>query len=139
MYEKDYIMRQIQEFFNALRKILRLIDESKTKIEDINIQLNELYVKYFEKEKDFFYTNSVDTIISYFDNNIKSLDTINKIKMLSELMYYSIIIEKTDNKIDLLKKVLQFYEYIENCSNSFSIEQNNRIKKIMELINKFQN
>ena len=59
--------------------------------------------------------------------------------MLSELMYYSIIIEKTDNKIDLLKKVLQFYEYIENCSNSFSIEQNNRIKKIMELINKFQN
>ena len=63
MYEKDYIMRQIQEFFNALRKILRLIDESKTKIEDINIQLNELYVKYFEKEKDFFYTNSVDNFI----------------------------------------------------------------------------
>lgn len=132
MIEKDFIMRILQQFFLALNSLLGNLDENK--IEETRIQLKDLYVTYFEKSSQYYYSINIDELLNQFKSN-EEFWKYERIEMLAELYYYDGIISiDSAFKNDLLNKVLMLYDYLEEMSNSFSLERFDKKNKIIEML-----
>ncbi|WP_179315687.1 hypothetical protein [Winogradskyella undariae] len=64
MIEKDYIMRLIQTFFDAINRIVNSIDNED--IEGAKIQLNNLYGLLGNKE-DYFLNTKYEEVIEFLN------------------------------------------------------------------------
>lgn len=132
MIEKDFIMRILQQFFLALNTLLGNLDEKK--IEETRMQLKDLYVTYFEESSQYYYNINIDELLNQFKSN-EEFWKYERIEMLAELYYYDGIISiDSALKNDLLNKVLMLYDYLEEMSNSFSLERFDKKNKILEML-----
>ena len=132
MLERDYIMRILQQFYNALHKLVNNIDEEK--IEDIHVQLKVLYPEYLKKDNTFFYENDISTILHFLGEG-KSKDSIAKITLLSELIYNDAILSSNPTfKKDLLSKALGLLLFINDNGKTFSAERYSRIEQIRDIL-----
>ncbi len=132
MLERDYIMRILQQFYNALHKLVNNIDEEK--IEYIHVQLKGLYPEYLKRDDSFFYENDISTILHFLGEG-KSNDSIAKITLLSELIYNDAILNSSPTlKKNLLSKALELLLFINDNGKTFSAERDSRIVQIREIL-----
>lgn len=125
-------MRILQQFYNALHKLVNNIDEEK--IEYIHVQLKGLYPEYLKRDDSFFYENDISTILHFLGEG-KSNDSIAKITLLSELIYNDAILNSSPTlKKNLLSKALELLLFINDNGKTFSAERDSRIVQIREIL-----
>jgi len=129
MYERDYIKRLIQQLFDSIRKLLE--NPKEDNIEDIQIQYKDLYDKFLGHNYSFYYNEDIEIIIESFSSQ---KDSIGRIEMLAELLYNDASLQKDISiKNNLFTKSLALYKYIDENSDTYSIE---RVKRIDTLSTK---
>jgi len=133
MLQRDYIMRILQQFYDALHKLVNNIEAEK--IEDVQQQLKGMYLDYLKKDSSFFYENDVNTIIQFLGDG-KDKDSIAKINMLAELLYNDAILNQySETKQKNLSKTLELLRFIKSKDKTFSAERDSKIEQIKELLN----
>ena len=133
MLQRDYIMRILQQFYDALHKLVNNIEAEK--IEDVQLQFNGMYLDYLKKDSSFFYENDVNTILQFLGEG-KDKDSIAKINMLAELLYNDAMLNQDlDTKPNLLSKTLELLLFIKEKDKTFSSERDSRIGLIKRLLN----
>jgi hypothetical protein len=138
MVERDYLMRIIQEFFEALAKTIHFKSTLKGEYPDYSViqeKYNEMYERFLQKPPGYYYETDKETIL---DNLLKEdyseRDMLVKMQMIAELLYQDGLIKGYTQKRDLLEKALFLFDYIECKSNTYSWERDQRkidIKKIL--------
>ncbi len=132
MIERDYVMRLVKQFFDALAKLVSNRDEDT--VEEIQVQLSGLYEQYLGKEMAFFYSSSVESII---DGIVAGKDLqkegIPRMEMLAELLYQDAIMKHDATlKQNLLRKALALFDYLAANSHTFSVDREARIETIRD-------
>ena len=132
MLQRDYIMRILQQFYDALHKLVNNIEAEK--IEDVQLQFNGMYLDYLKKDSSFFYENDISTILQFLgDGNDK--ESLVKISILAELLYNDALLnQKSEMKQKLLSKTLELLLLIKSRDKTFSEERDSRIEQIKELL-----
>jgi len=123
MIEKDYIMRLIQTFFDAINKIVNSID--KEDIEGAKIQLNNSY-GLLGNEEDYFLNTDYEELIEFF--KLKDGNYLKRVEFLAELIYLDATIEtKKTYKIEKFEKSQKLFQHCIDYSNEYSFEINNKL------------
>lgn len=134
MIERDYVMRLVKQFFDALAKLVS--NRNEDNVEEIQVQLSGLYEQYLGKEMTFFYSSSVESIITgIVAGKDLQKEGIPRMEMLAELLYQDAI-RKHDAtlKQNLLRKALALFDYLAANSHTFSVDREARIETIRDLL-----
>lgn len=133
MYQKDYILRLIEEFFRFLSIILKLrnekkFDEALVKCDETAIALTGLALNDLEQYPGDAFSEYIDTLL--FEKE--------KIEILARLLYEKteIYIEKgsiLSAKNTLIKSLLLF-ENVKATSKDYSVEREMKIQRLKELL-----
>lgn len=136
MYEEDYIMRIIQEFFLALDKAIHRKKNLDNPSDQEN-SISDLYGSYFQADSAFFYGYDVMTILGFLRERCEEQDLPMMIEMISELFYQDALL-KTDDalKANLLEKALFFFIYLDEQSDTYSVERKEKIAYIKRILGK---
>lgn len=127
MFEKDYLMRLVNTFFNALNRIINSIE--KDDIENVRIQIIDAY-KLLGNDSSFFLNTNLDKIFLFFKE--KEGDYLKRVNMLAELMYQDSRVNKKKETKNLFldKSILLFEYYIENTKEySFGLNRKLHVMK----------
>jgi len=128
MIRKDYIMKIIEQFFDVLKKLIK--NEENQDIEDIRVQLNELYNTYFKKNYKYFYDSDFEEIVDFL-NSDNSGDNLYKTEMLAELIYQDTCLKQdVDLRKSLLSKSFRLFEYLDKEGKTFSLERYKKMQVI---------
>ena len=118
MFQKDFLMRQITAFIDALNQIINSID--KNDAEGAKININDAYSLLGNNAEHFLNTNIKDLLKSFNKNDGSDLK---RIQFLAQLMYYDSITRSKHKKIILKKSILLMEYYIKN-TKEYSFEMN---------------
>ena len=122
MIRKDYILRQIGQILEALiRKFSKIQSGNDTYNPD---EIQDLYLKYFNKNADFFTTLSADEIAQFFMKNYDTKEVFARLQVLSELLYGEGKITK-NQQVQL--KAIDILQYVTDHSGTFDWETNRRL------------
>ena len=133
MIERDYIMRLIKQFFDALYRLKNAGPE--TSKETTLDGIHDLYKEYFGHDHLFFYQTDADSLIAFVYENNRLADVLYKMEMLAELLYNdALLTENPDQQTNLFSKALKLYDYLEEKSNTFSMDRQNKIMEISKLL-----
>lgn len=134
MLERDYIMRLIRQFFEALEK---LKEEKTTKpAATLQIEVQSMYRAYFHQSESFFYEQDAEYILQYLQAEYSEQEFLHRIEMLSDLLNYDASIQQSpEAKKTLYQKALLLLTYLDTHSNTFSFERRRKIAEIKGLIN----
>ena len=143
MIERDFIMRMLQQFFEALAKLIHhksLLKGEYPDYSEIQERYNKMYDQFFHKQANYFYETDEETIL---DNLLKEgyseRDMLAKMQMIAELLYQDGLIKKDVlEKCNLLEKALYLFDYIESKSNTYSWERSQKIEDIKKAIIEFK-
>lgn len=138
MIERDFIMRILQEFFNAIAKLVKLNveDPDTSRIRD---RFDEVYKQFFRRPAAYFYETEKEIILDELLNEGRSeRDTLGKVQMLSELLYQDGLIQKNiPEKCMLLEKSLYLFDYLDRNSRTFSWDRSGKMIEIKKLLTEF--
>ena len=136
MYEEDYFMKLIQEFFLALDKAIHG-KKSLGNPSDQENSVSDLYGSYFQADSAFFYGYDVMTILGFLRERCEEQDLPMMVEMISELFYQDAML-KTDDalKANLLEKALFFLSYLDEQSDTYSVERKDKIALIKRMLGK---
>ncbi|MDR1524103.1 MAG: hypothetical protein LBS79_02455 [Tannerella sp.] len=139
MIERDYIMRILQDFFNAIAKLMRLnLDDPDTS--HVQERFNEMYRQFFRSSAEHFYETEKEMILDSLEQEGRSeQDTHARVRMLSELLYQDGLVKKSiPEKCIVLEKALYLLEYLDRNSRTFSWERNQKINDIKKILTEFE-
>ncbi|MDR0348866.1 MAG: hypothetical protein LBH90_05155 [Tannerella sp.] len=139
MIERDYIMRILQEFFNAIAKLIRLNAEDPD-TSHIQSRFNDVYRQFFRRPAAHFYETEKDVILADLEKEGRSeRDTLGKVQMLSELLYRDGLIKTSiPEKCMLLEKSLHLLDYLSRNSRTYSWDLGLKMADIKKLLAEFE-
>ncbi len=130
MFERDYIMRLMQTFFEDVAKIVH-----RKRDPDDEYQLEafgELYKEYLKNDRKHYYQLSAESLINSFREDA---DGIYKAEMLATLLYQDARLQKDEMiRKELLEKSLALYQFMDTESKDFSLERKEMIETIKDLL-----
>lgn len=126
MLQRDYIMKLIQLFFEALAKFLRNKGDKAPEV--LRPELDELYKTFLKQPRDYFKSMSIDEIGNSFDEDTR----LYKIEIVAELFFQDALLGEVDKL--LLEKSLSLLQYAEINSDTFSIERHRKIGEIETIL-----
>jgi hypothetical protein len=130
MIERDYIMRLLKEFFNALNKLINKVETNN--LEDAHVYLDELYEQFFKHSKSFFYNHEIQSICKIVITDDVKTSAL-KSEMLAELLLIDGRLNNTnERRNDLLSKSLFLFEFAEKNSQTYSEERLTKIRSIQK-------
>lgn len=134
MVERDYIMRMLQEFFDAIAKVLRYTPGQEPDLSHIQKQFNEMYRQFFRRSAHHFNETEKEIILEELEQEgYDEQNLFAKIQMLSELLYQDGLIKKNvPEKCIYLEKALYLLEYLNQNSKTYSWDREQRICDIRE-------
>ncbi len=130
MFERDYIMRILQTFFEDVAKVIhrKLHPDDEQQLE----AFGDLYRNYLKNDRDYYYGMSSESLIASFS---KDPDGIYKAEMVATLLYQDALLQKDETfRNELLGKSLALYQYIDQSSKDFSTERKEIIANIKGLL-----
>ena len=141
MVERDYIMRMLQEFFEAIAKVVRR--ESPGMEPDVSLmqeQFNDMYSQFFRLPAGYFYDMEKEEILdALMTEGHSNSDTFAKVQMLSELLYQDGLIKKEiSERCRLLEKSLFLLEFLDSHSRTFSWDRRQKIEDIKKELFEFK-
>ena len=126
MIERDFIMRLIRQFFEALNDFLS--SSKKDKSEDI-IMMYNTYVG----PSEFLHGDDIQSIIKSFDKYGEE-ERLYRMEMLAELYLAESKINEKERE-SLLRKSYILFQYINANSNTYSFDRINKIQYIAGILN----
>jgi nucleoside diphosphate kinase len=138
MIERDYIMRILQEFFNAIAKVVHQKDESGD-FDEAEERYDEMYRQFFHSKRKYFLDTEKETIVAELEDACNDeRDLTGKLQMLAELLYQDALIRQSiQEQIDLLEKALYILQYLKANSNTYLWEQSQRMADIKRFIEEY--
>ncbi len=125
MLAKDYIMRLVQDFAEALELYLK----KKKKVDLLDNEYSNLYITYFQKKRSFFLEKTPDEIVEYMKATYEAKEYPYRIQMLTDLFYLECkALNFGDERLCEMTKAL--LQWTDNYTKTFSFE---RMQKIGEL------
>lgn len=124
MLERDYILRIIRTFFQALEGLFG----GDKKEEDFEKELETIYVTYFGRPRREWLAASPEQLKEYLEGSPHFLE---KCGMLGDLFYQEY--QKTTDKklkLELAVKIIFLYEYVNNHSSDYSWLYASRIAEL---------
>jgi hypothetical protein len=126
MFERDYIMRILQTFFDDLDKLIHG-REQDDEHEYFNA-LGELYLKYLRHNRLYVDTLPADALVATFREDA---DGVFKAEMLAALLHHDGMWQE---RKDLLEKSLALYRFINDSSKDFSMERVQTMHAIEDML-----
>lgn len=120
MLKKDYFLKLISTFFEALSRAVKNIREGNT--EQARVQINDTY-GLLGADRNFFIDQDLETIIAKFKESDD--DHLKRIQLLAQLMYYDLL--STD--IPELKQII-----FEKCETLFTYYLQNTDEYSLEVM-----
>ena len=132
-------MRILQEFFEAIAKIVRQKPGIEPDLSQMQKRFNSMYEQFFKSPAQYFYETEKEIILESMENEGHSeSDTFAKAQMLSELLYQDALIKTNiPERCELLEKSLFLLEYLDKSSKTFSWDRNQRIADIKRILTEF--
>jgi hypothetical protein len=135
LYKQDFIERIIEQGVIVLRTLCGMDNPKNEEVEDIQIQLKDLYKNYFNKHYTFFYNENIETIINSIKEEHNSKDSLKLFELLADFLFTD---AKHQNDKFLQKqltaKAYDLLNYIENNSDTYSINRNNKVTELREYL-----
>lgn len=129
MLERDYIMRLIRQFFEALEKLKE--EKAEKQSSTLQLEIHSIYRAYFHQPESFFYEQDTEFILHYLQTEFPKQEFLQRIEMLSELLCYDASIKSSaKEKKELYRKALYTMEYLDTHSDTFSFERRRKIGEI---------
>lgn len=118
---EDYIIRVIQEFGDAL---MRIINKKHPHGELQSDQsFNDLFSTYLGESRAFFINADLNGIVEFFEKD--PTNSLQKLNMLSNLFYEEILNQNiSPHRFALIIKTLDIYDYLNKNTKEFSLERN---------------
>jgi len=138
MYRKDYILRMLEMLMEMIAAIMGYI--KKGELKQASVALDYTYQTLLKEDASFFQAIPVDELTNKLiqEHNY----TNSHLQILSELFYAEAEIQfATGNKekcLELYKKSVLLFDFIENTSKSYSIDGQSKKSLIMERINQIE-
>lgn len=127
MLQKDYILRLLSKFFEALHLYL---DRKRKGSED---QIETFYTNYFQPSQ-FYIDNTKENVLNSLSEYPKDEEEY-RMEMLAELLCQDALERKEESvKVNLLKKSLFLYERLDTLSSTYSFERKRKIQEIHGII-----
>ena len=97
MIERDYILRILQEFFDAIAKVVRRdADGREPDTAQMQERFEEMYVQFFRRPARHFYEREKALIIDDLEQEGRSEGDLQaRVQMLAELLYHDGMIKRT--------------------------------------------
>lgn len=128
MLQRDYIMRLLQDFTEALEKLVE--ERHKKEGPELQLQIQSIYRAYFNHPHTFYYTQDAEYILNDLGQNYGEEELLTRIDMLSELIYQDALLKETEEQRYLLRKSLYLLKYLDKHSDTFSFERRGKISEI---------
>lgn len=136
--KQDYIEKMLEEAMRVLAIMLKATNINKAEIEDIHIQLKDMYKDYLKKHYTFFYSEDSSIIIESIIQENNNKDSLKLLELLSDLLFTDAKLQNDLSlKNELFAKTLDIIAYIEKNTDTYSlarIEKNENIKKHIFLL-----
>ena len=138
MISRDYIVRILQEFFDAIVKAMHKdIPGQEPDLSRVQERFNDIYRQFFRCPAEHFYRTSKEDILEELDDEGQG-NMLAKVQMLSELLYQDALIKADLNdRCELLEKSLFLTEYLDCNSRTFSWDRGQRIGDIKKMLAEF--
>lgn len=132
MLQRDYIMRLLQDFVEALEKLVE--ERGKHDGPELQLQLQSIYRAYFNHPHTFYYNQDAEYILNDLGQNYGDEELLTRIEMLSELLYQDALLKESEEQKYLLRKSLFLLIYLDEHSDTFSFERRGKISEIEKKI-----
>lgn len=132
MLQRDYIMRLLQDFVEALEKLVE--ERDKHDGPELQLQLQSIYRAYFNHPHTFYYNQDAEYILNDLGQNYGGEELLTRIEMLSELLYQDALLKEPEEQKYLLRKSLYLLIYLDEHSDTFSFERRGKISEIEKKI-----
>lgn len=132
MLQRDYIMRLLQDFVEALEKLVE--ERDKHVGPELQLQLQSIYRAYFNHPHTFYYNQDAEYILNDLGQNYGGEELLTRIEMLSELLYQDALLKEPEEQNYLLRKSLYLLIYLDEHSDTFSFERRGKISEIEKKI-----
>lgn len=132
MLQRDYIMRLLQDFVEALEKLVE--ERGKHNGPELQLQLQSIYRAYFNHPHTFYYNQDAEYILNDLGQNYGGEELLTRIEMLSELLYQDALLKESEEQNYLLRKSLYLLIYLDEHSDTFSFERRGKISEIEKKI-----
>lgn len=132
MLQRDYIMRLLQDFVEALEKLVE--ERDKHDGPELQLQLQSIYRAYFNHPHTFYYNQDAEYILNDLGQNYGGEELLTRIEMLSELLYQDALLKEPEEQNYLLRKSLYLLIYLDEHSDTFSFERRGKISEIEKKI-----
>lgn len=132
MLQRDYIMRLLQDFVEALEKLVE--ERDKHDGPELQLQLQSIYRAYFNHPHTFYYNQDAEYILNDLGQNYGGEELLTRIEMLSELLYQDALPKEPEEQNYLLRKSLYLLIYLDEHSDTFSFERRGKISEIEKKI-----
>lgn len=130
MYEKDFLVRLIQSFFEAIIRINNKIE--KGDIESVKTDIEKAY-ELLGESSSFFRESTFENILSFL--NPKNSIQLKKIDLLAELILNDAKIQRSENiKCSMFKKAKMLWEYYNRQAKEYSFEREEQLLYIKEFL-----
>jgi hypothetical protein len=132
MLQRDYIMRLVREFVEALEKLIE--ERDKKEESELQLQLQSIYRAYFNHPHTFYYEQDAEYILNDLRQNYEGEEFLTRIDMLSQLIYQDALLKEREEQVYLLRKSLYLLNYLDSHSDTFSFERRGKISEIEKKI-----
>ncbi|MCD7927108.1 hypothetical protein LUI85_21445 [Bacteroides sp.] len=132
MLQRDYIMRLVREFVEALEKLVE--ERDKKEESELQLQLQSIYRAYFNHPHTFYYEQDAEYILNDLRQNYEGEEFLTRIDMLSQLIYQDALLKEREEQVYLLRKSLYLLNYLDSHSDTFSFERRGKISEIEKKI-----
>ena len=139
MIEQDYILKMVQEFFEALGKAVGQRGDSDGNDAALQARYDEIYLTFFRRHPNYFYTLDEDDMEEDLEAQCRSeRDTFAKAQMLAELLYHDALLKKdTLQRCDLLRKSLRLFQYLTHGTKTYSWDREIKMNDIRRLLDEY--
>lgn len=123
MLQRDYLMRLIREFAEALELLLNKKDRDRQREE-----MRTMYDRYVGPYE-FYHTGAIEDVMQSFEQ-FPEEERLDRMEMLAELYYAEADMQTGPMREMLLDKALTMFSFIDSHSRTYSIERRAKIGDI---------
>lgn len=140
MIEQDYILKILQEFFEAIAKVVRRSDgDDEAATAEMQARYDAIYEQFFRCPAHHFYEIEKEDLLDDLWAENSEQKAMAKTRMLSELLYRDALIKKdVSQRCDLLGKSLLLLEFLQQNSKTYSWDQENKMAYIRTLLEEYR-
>ncbi len=122
MLERDYIMRLVREFFEALELLKR------KNLKERKDELERMYNQYVGPYT-FYHTASVDDIMDSMQR-YNPAERLPRLEMLAELYYAETALVSVPERVSLLERAFSLFNFVDSHDRTYDMV---RLRKMAEI------